>query len=165
MLAPDQFQKSPLGVSVGDDDARGVFSAVGKRDAAGNAIANEHLGDGRAGSDLGTAALSGTGQRLGQNAHASFDKSPEPPLPRGAAHAVVEQQVTRARAERAGPATDHAVGRQRHLELLRLEPSVEELAGARREQRYQTFELGPAQLQQPPCAPGEGSPIAERSGR
>ncbi len=67
-----------------------------------------------------------------------------------AAHAVVQQNVRGSRRSRSAVGADHAVGCERHFELLGFEPFVQEFGGALREDFHQAHDLG---FRQSPQAP------------
>ena len=71
--------------------------------------------------------------RFRHRAHAAAHEAPQAAMPADAAHAVVQQDVGRARRARAAVGADHAVGGERDLHLRRFEPLVQEIGRALRE--------------------------------
>ena len=69
------------------------------------------------------------GDGVADPAHAAAHVAPDAADAVALAHHVVEQHVGRARHRRGRHRADDRVGRQRHLELLRLEPAVEDRRG------------------------------------
>ena len=78
-------------------------------------------------------ARAADGDGLRDGAHAAAHEAPQAAVSGDAAHAVVQQDVGRARRARAAVGADHAVGGERDFDLLGFEPLVEELGGALRE--------------------------------
>ncbi len=82
----------------------------------------DHLGIGL---DLRTLLPRGAGDRIADASHATAHVAPHAADPVALAHHVMEQDVGRPRHRGRRHRADDRVGRERHLELLRLEPAVE----------------------------------------
>ena len=89
------------------------------------------------------------GDRVRDRAHAAAHEAPQSAMAVHAAHAVVQQNVRRAGRARAAVGADHAVGGERDLDLLRLEPFVQKLRRALREDLHQPDDLGFREPAQP----------------
>ena len=123
-------EEGHAGIAAGDDDGRGNLGAVGEGHSPRAAVLHEdarHLG---VHADLGAALAGGRGQRVADPAHSAADVAPHAPGAVALAHDVVEQHVGRPRHRRRRLGPDDRVGGQGGLELVRLEPAVEEGAAA-----------------------------------
>ncbi len=143
-LLLDQAEEGHLRIEVGDDGARLDLLAARQNDAGGPPVPDQNLLDGCAGADHRAAAAGGGGDRFGNRAHAAADESPEAALAGDAAHRVVEQDVGRPGGTRPAVGTDDAVGGERHLQLLGLEPFVEHVGGALGEDLHESGEIAPS---------------------
>ncbi len=115
-----------MGIGVAGDDGRVVLVAAGQRHARGSAVAHEdarHLG---VAADVGTEVAGGRRQRLREPAHPAAHVPPHAPLAGALAHHVVEEHVGGARHRGTCHRADDGVGCQRPLQLLRLEPAIED---------------------------------------
>ncbi len=110
-------------------------SPSARRHAADPAVHREHAIDRGLGPDLGAERASRAFARLGDRAHPAFDESPARHLAvADIAHRVMHQDVGGARRIRSGPRADDAVHGLEALHLGRLEPALEQIGRAHREQ-------------------------------
>ncbi len=94
----------------------------------GPAVPEQYLLDLGAGPDLGAVLAGGAGDGVGHGAHAALLEAPVAQVPvADVADRVVRHHVGGAGLVRAGPGADHAVDRERPLDLRRLEPVVEQV--------------------------------------
>ena len=128
VLAADVVQERGARVQARDDDLGGELLAVLQDDALGLAVADQDLAYFRAGADLGAVLAGGAGDRVGHGAHAALLEAPVAQVPvADVTDRVVRHHVGGAGLVRAGPGADHAVDRERPLDLRRLEPVVEQV--------------------------------------
>ena len=115
---------------------RGVdLVAVLERDTLNPAVAHQHFRYSSLGADLGAEAAGRAGDGIRDRTHPALGVTP-------AAHLAVADVTDRmvchdvggAGFIRPGPRADHAIDRQRALDLRRLEPVVEQVGDAHREQ-------------------------------
>ena len=115
-------------VQASDDDLGGELLAVVQLDAGGAAVADQDLDYFRAGADLGAVLSRRVGDGVGDGAHAALLEAPVAQVPvADVADRMVRHHVGGAGLVRAGPGADHAVDRERALDLRRLEPVVEQV--------------------------------------
>ncbi len=122
----EQPQERHVGVGVARHDRGVVLVAAGERHADGPAVAHQdalHLG---LAANVGAEVAGGCRQRLRQPAHAAAHVGPDTSRAAALAHHVVEQHVRGPRHRGGCHRPDDRVGRQRRLQLLRLEPAVED---------------------------------------
>ena len=124
----EQAKERHVGVGVAGHDGRVELVAVGQRHADGLAVAHEDSGNFGVAADLGTEVAGGRRQRLCETAHAAAHVRPHASRAAALAHDVVEEHVRGARHRGARHCADDRVGGQRPLQLLRLEPAVEDRA-------------------------------------
>src|SRR5918994_240908 len=105
-----------------------------------------------------TTSLGGQSHRRRDAAHAALRPSPRARVTVHLADPVMHQDVGRARRHRPAPRADDRLGRQRALDPFVLEPLVEEVRRAHREQPYGLVEIATAPLTE---APGRGRPFRE----
>ena len=110
------------------------------------------------GSDLGARGLGGPSHRRRDPTHTALRPSPCAGVTVHLADPVMHQDVGRARRHRPAPRADDRLGRERALDPFVLEPLVEEVRRAHREQPYGLVEIATAPLAE---APGRGRPLRE----
>ena len=116
--ARNLVEEGDLRVQRGDHQRRVDLVAVLEHRAVHPAVADEQPGDAGVGADLGAEAAGRPGDRLGDRAHAALGVAPAAELAvADVADRVVRHHVGGARLVRAGPGADHAVDRQRALDL------------------------------------------------
>jgi hypothetical protein len=115
----------------------------------------------RRGADLRTRRARRPRDRLGHAAHAALDPPPGAEVAVDLPHPVMHQHVRRPRCHRAAPRADHRLRGQRSLHPRILEPLVEQVGGAHREQPNQLVDV-PAG---PPAEPRARSRPAEDVGQ
>ena len=93
--------------------------------------------------------LGGSGHRGRDPAHAALDPSPRAGVTVHLADPVVHQHVGRARRHRPAPRADDRLRRERALDAFVLEPLVEEVRRAHREQTHGLVEIATAPLAEP----------------
>ena len=106
------------------------LGAVGEHHTFRPPVAREDPAHRRAGPDFGPRFPRRGRDGVGDAAHAAAHVPPDAAGAVALAHHVMEEHVGRARHGRRGPRADHRVGGEGDLELLGLEPAVEN--GARR---------------------------------
>ena len=124
----EQAKERHVGVGVAGHDGRVELVAVGERHADGFAVAHEDPRDLGLAADLGPEVAGSRRQRLREPAHAATHVRPDASRAAGLAHDVVEEHVRGARHRGARHCADDRVGGQGPLQLLRLEPAVEDRA-------------------------------------
>ena len=135
-----QLQKRELGVEIAGDRLRRDLLAAFEHHAYARPFVTRIFATGAwCGSRRRGARRIGDGVR--DRAHAAAHESPQSAMSVHAAHAVVQQNVRRAGRARPAVGADHAVGGERHLDLLGLEPLVQEVGGALREDLHQADDL------------------------
>ena len=124
----EQAQERHVGVGVAGHDGSAILVAARERDADGSAILDEDPRHLRVAADVDAEVACGRRERLGDTAHAAAHVPPHPPCASGLAHDVVEEHVGGSGHRRARHRADDRVGRERPLQLLGLEPAVEDRA-------------------------------------
>jgi hypothetical protein len=124
----EKLQKGHVGIGVARHDGSEELVAACQRHADGSALAHEdacHLG---VATDVGAEVAGDRRQGLRQPAHTAAHVSPHAPLAAALAHHVVEEHVGRARHRGTCHRADDRVRRQCPLQLLGLEPAIEDRA-------------------------------------
>ena len=117
-------------------------------------VAHVDASDARVRADRGTERLRRAAQRAGDTAHPAAWKAPRTELAvADVADLVVRHHVRGARRTRPGPRADDAAHREDPAHLRRLEPVVEQIGDAAREQAGDIRDAGNAQPAQLPCEP------------
>src|SRR5262245_16662573 len=130
MAALDEAQKRAFRVGVRDHNFSVDLLAVLERDAVGFAVFDQDVFDLGVRADHRALRFGGTRQGVADGAHPSADESPQAARARRPAHYVMQQDVGSARRRRPAVGPDHAVSRQRRLNLLRFKTLFEEIAYA-----------------------------------
>ena len=134
-VARDLVQECGTGMQGGDHQRCVDLVAVVECDALNAAVAHQHFRYASLGADLGAEAAGRPGDRLRHRTHTALGITPASHLAvADVTDGVVRHDVGGAGLIGAGPRPDHAVDRQRALDLRRLEPVVEQVGDAHREQ-------------------------------
>ena len=145
ILGVEQAQESELGIEIRGHRGGLDLLAAFQHHAARAAVAHQHFGDRRIHADLDALGARRCRDGLRHRAHAAAHETPQPAMSGHAAHAVVQQDVGGTRRARAAVGADHAVGGQRDLDFLGLEPLVEEFGRALGEDLDQRYDIARAQ--------------------
>ena len=132
VAASTSFRNRSFGLTLATIARAGDLAAVGQHDRAG-----PHPRHRRIALDLDAQAPRLGGQRFADRAHAADGMAPGAALAVHFAEAVVQQHVGRARMVGAGVVADHRVEAERRLDRLGLEPVLQPLGRAAREQPEQ----------------------------
>ena len=134
-VARDLIQERGAGMQRGHHQRRVDLVAVIERHALDPAVADQDFRHPRVGADLGAKAPCRAGDGIRHRTHTALGVTPATHLAvADVTDRVVRHDVGGSGFIRAGPGTDHAVDRERALDLRRLEPVVEEVGDAHREQ-------------------------------
>ena len=160
--AVDQVEERDLRVDAGDDDRRAELVAVLERDADGAAAAHEDLLHARVRCGSRSRTTRPTRRIASETAaHAALLEAPRSEVTvADVADRVVEHHVRGPRLVGPGPRADHAVHGEHRLDRVGLEPVVEQVADAHREQPRDVGDAAHAELAHLP-----GGLRARRSGR
>ena len=136
--------------------------AVLQLDAGGAAIVQQDPADPGAGADLGAVLAGGVRDRVGDRAHAALLEAPVAQVAvADVADGVVRHHVGGAGLVRTGPGPDHAVDRERALDLRRLEPVVEQVGDRH---RHQPGHVGDRADVKAAVAPGQPEGLVQVAG-
>ena len=156
------IQERGARVQGGHDDLGRELLAVLQLDAGGAAVVQQDPADPGVGADLGAVLAGGVRDRVGDRAHAALLEAPVAQV--AVAHVadrVVRHHVGGARLVRAGPGPDHAVDRERALDLRRLEPVVEQVGDRH---RHQPGHVGDRADVEAAVAPGQPQRLLQVAG-
>ena len=129
-----EAEKRHLRISVGDHDRCGHLVPVVEDDPGRPAIGDGDVLYGGPGAQDRPMRRGRARQGLRNGAHAATHKPPQPTDPSGAPHTMVQEHIGRPGRAWAAMRANDAIGRQRGLDLVRLEALVEELLHALRQQ-------------------------------
>ncbi len=163
MLGADQPEEGHGRVGVGDHPPGGELRAIPEHHARRSPVLHLDLHHRGIGPDLRARAASGRGDRLAQGPHPALDVPPDAPRPVALPHHVVEEHVGGPRRRRGGHRPDDRVGGERGLELIGLEPPIEDRP-RRSGQDLQRPRSVPPQAQEPPSGPGEPEEVSRPAG-
>ncbi len=133
-LDRDEIAEQQLRADVGRDRARENLLAAGQHDAGRDAVRGHDLLHFDAGANLDAAARRRRSHGAGDGAHAADGVPPGAALAVHLAEAMVQQNVGGARRRRRRVIADNAVEREGTFDDVALEPAVEEIGGAAREE-------------------------------
>ena len=138
--------------------------AVHEPDARRSSVAGEDPCDGRPGADLRPERFGRSADGLRHCAHPALREPPvdDRAFSADAADRVVEQHVGRSGLVRSRPLSDQSVDHHDRLHLLGLEPAVEQVGDAHREQPRDVRDTATAQATHLPCGLRLREQIAER---
>ncbi len=137
MLLAHEVEVRRDGMGVRDDAVRSDDRSVLQLHADGAAALDDDAPHGPVGDDLGAGGLRGRREGRAHAAHTAVDPSPRAGLPVDLADPVVHEHVRGAGAHRPGPRADHRLGREGSLHAFVLEPLVEQVGGADREEPHE----------------------------
>ena len=162
VLAADVVQERGARVQRGDHDLGRDLPSVLEDDPCGPAVFEQQLAYPGAGADLGAVVPGGAGDRVGDRAHAALLEAPVAQVAvADVADRVVRHHVGGARLVGPGPGADHAVDRQRALDLRRGEPVVEQVGDRH---RHQPGHVGDGAHVQAALAPGQPQRLGQVAG-
>ena len=121
-----EIEKRDVRVGARHDARRPILRAVRERHTGRTSVPRENARHRAVRPDLRTVDTCRRGQRFADAAHAAAHVAPHPSHAVALAHDVVKQHVRRARHGRRGHRADDRVGCERDLQLLGLEPAVED---------------------------------------
>ena len=133
-LAGEKFEVRVLSIDVGGDRPGFHELPVLKRDTGREPVVYVDRADVGPGSDRRAEMDGGPRHRLGDTTHPALRESPDLAHALQGADVVVRENVCRSRGARADHLADHGVGRERDLDLVRLEPLVQEVLGGEQEE-------------------------------
>ena len=123
-----QAAKGHASVGVAGDDGRAILVAAGEGDARDATGPRQDAADLGVTADVHAEIAGGLPQRLSEAAHAPADITPHATLASRRAHDVMKEHVARAGHRGARHGADDGVGGQGRLELVGLEPAIEQSA-------------------------------------
>ena len=131
-----EFQERQVRIDARHDDVRRDLVAVLQDHAGGAAVLGEDAADRRFGANLDAVLARGGGNRVRHRAGAAAGQSPRSERAVDLAHVVVQQHVGRARRSHAEKRADDPRRRHRRLEHVGLEPLIEKIDRAHRQQLH-----------------------------
>ena len=154
-----QVNEGNLRPGIREDELRLDLFPRGQPGPSRLAIFNQDRLNSAAGTDLDAKVPGGRGDGLAESPHASSNISPDPAGAIGLAHDMMEEYVGRARRPGACHRADDRICRERYLELLALEPLIQQAGGAAGEHPEKGIELL-AEPTGPEAQPGQAEKLA-----